>query len=375
MGPIFDYLERRQGEMLEDLRRLVELESPTTDKAGLDAAADFIVKYATDKTGGEPELISRTDGGNQVAVRFRGDGEKQILVLGHFDTVWPVGTLKDLPFRVENGSAYGPGVFDMKGGLVQGLWAMRAIQDVASFKRPVTFFFNSDEEVGSLRSRSMIEEEARKSGAALVLEPSQDGRLKTSRKGAGTFRVKVTGKAAHAGLDPTKGISAIDELSRMVLALHSMTNLAKGTTLNVGVVHGGTRPNVVAQQAAAEVDVRVATGAEAKRVVPLVLGLKPHDPRALIEIEGGVVHPPMERTEETGRLFAMAKSIAGEMGVNLEECSVGGASDGNFTAALGTPTLDGLGAVGGGAHATDEHLVIKEMPFRAALVARLLLEI
>lgn len=361
--------------MVEDLRWLVEMESPSTDKTSLDLVADSIAAYAADKIGGTTEIIKHGKSGNQVIMRFDGRDRPQILVLVHFDTVWPVGTLGVLPFRIEDGLAYGPGVFDMKGGLVQGIWALRAIRKLQSFRRSVAFFCNSEEEMGSPSSRDLIEREALKSEAVLVLEPSQDGKLKTARKGAGTFNIKVTGRAAHAGLDPTEGISAIDELSRIVLSLHSMTDLEKGTTLNVGVIRGGTRPNVIAQEATAEVDLRVANRSEAKRIIPMVLGLKPHDPRVLLDIQGGIVHPPMERTEAIGRLFLLARRIAAEMKIDLGECSVGGASDGNFSAALGIPTLDGLGAVGGGAHANDEHLVIEEMPVRAALLARLLLEL
>jgi len=364
--------------MVEDLRRLVEMETPSGDKARLDIAAEAITSYAK-KIGGETEVLTHSKAGNRVLARFGWDKRQteKVLLLTHFDTVWPVGTLKKIPFRVEGGRAYGPGAFDMKAGLVQGIWALRAIGDLYGFDRRVTLFCNSEEELGSPNATVEIKREAHGSGAVLVLEPSQNGKLKTSRKGAGTFNIKVTGKAAHAGLDLTKGVSAIDEMSRLVLSLHAMTDLKKGTTLNVGVIDGGTRSNVVPEEATAEVDIRVPTMREAKRVVPKIMALQRHhhDMRARVEIKGGIVHPPMERTRAVSELFERARGIAGQMGISLGEVSVGGASDGNFTAAMGIPTLDGLGAVGAGAHAKNEHVTIDAMPLRAALLARLIMEV
>lgn len=372
---MFDFLKDHQDEMVDDLRRFVEMESPSTVKDLLDRTAQQLADYAADKLGAATQVIHQNKSGNHVRIRVAGNKEPPILLLAHFDTVWPRGSLKSLPFRVEGGLAYGPGVFDMKGGLVQGLWALRALRELHSFERSLVLICNSDEETGSESSRALIEAEARKSKAVLVLEPSQNGNLKTARKGTCYFSVKVIGKAAHAGLDPTKGISAIEELSRIVLDLHSMTNMERGTTLNVGVIRGGTRPNVIAQEASAELDVRVPSKGEADRIIPKILGVKSHNPNATLDIHGGLTRPPMERTETTEKLFLLAQRVAGEMGVKLEECSVGSASDGNFSAALGVPTLDGLGAVGDGAHATDEHLVISEMAVRAALLGRLLLEL
>ena len=299
--------------MVEDLRRLVEMETPTGDKARLDIAAEAITSYAK-KIGGETKLLTHPKAGNRVLARFGWDKrqKEKVLLLTHFDTVWPVGTLKKMPFRVDGMRAYGPGAFDMKAGLVQGIWALKAIGDLHGFDRRVILFCNSEEELGSPNAAVEIKGEALGSAAALVLEPSQDGKLKTSRKGAGTFNIKVTGRAAHAGLDPTKGISAIDEMSRLVLTLHALTDLKKGTTLNVGVINGGTRSNVVAEEATAEVDIRVPTMCEAKRVVPRIMALQRHhhDPRTKVEISGGIAHPPMERTRAIGELFEKATGIA-----------------------------------------------------------------
>jgi glutamate carboxypeptidase len=293
-------------------------------------------------------------------------------LLGHFDTVWTQGTLEKMPFEVVDGVATGPGVFDMKCGLVQGFWAVRALREVEGIERPVVFLCNSDEEVGSPNSRALIEEEARRARAVLVLEPSLDGALKTARKGVGRFRIHVEGRPSHAGLNPEAGISAIEEMARLILELHGYTNLETGTTVNVGVIKGGTRYNVVAADASAEVDVRAVTTAEAERIEEIIRTLDSHHPEATVSVEGGQIWPPMERTEKTEELFEHARLLAGELGFDLKEGLAGGASDGCLCAAVGAPTLDGLGAVGGGAHAADEHVEVESIPSRTALVARLI---
>lgn len=373
---LVDFLRSHQQEMADDLRWLVEMESPSTDKASLDRVAAAIAEYGASRAGAEARVIELRDQGNIVRLESPGsvDGPP-VLLLAHFDTVWPLGSLGRLPFRIEGGRAYGPGTFDTKGGLVQGLWALRALESVGGPRRTAVMVCNADEEIGSPGSRPYIEGEAAASKGVLVLEPSKDGMLKTARKGAGVFSVKVTGKAAHAGLDPTSGVSAVEELCRVVLELHGLTDLTGGTTVNVGVIQGGTRANVVPKEATAEVDVRVPTKEEAARMVAKITGMKPTEPRATLEIRGEIRHPPMERTESTARLFRLARRVAGEMGEEIGECSVGGASDGNYCAAAGVPTLDGMGAVGAGAHSEDEHLVVREMPVRAALVARMIQEL
>src|SRR5919112_6262419 len=294
-----EYLEEHRNDMLEDLQRFVEMETPSTNKRLLDHFAEFLTSYAGSAARGRAEVLPTEGSGNNVRVRWgREDGERAILLLGHYDTVWSQGTVEEMPFGVADGMATGPGVFDMKCGLVQGFWAVRALREVEGIERPVVFLCNSDEEVGSPNSRALIEEEARKARAVLVLEPSLDGALKTARKGVGRFRIHVEGRPSHAGLNPEAGISAIEEMARLILELHGYTNLETGTTVNVGVIKGGTRYNVVAAQASAEVDVRAVTAAEAERMVEVVSRLNPRHSEATIEIEGGIIWPPMERTEK-----------------------------------------------------------------------------
>jgi glutamate carboxypeptidase len=291
------------------------------------------------------------------------------------DTVWEVGALREMPFRIVEGRAHGPGVFDMKAGLVQVLYAIRALKETG--RRPaarVVVLINSDEEVGSNSSRALIEEQARRSRAVFVLEPAigPDGRLKTFRKGVGVFQIRVHGRAAHAGLDPGSGVSAIEELARQIQALHRMTDPARGITVNVGTVQGGTRSNVIAAEAQAEIDLRVSTLSDAREMESKILNLRPYLDGAEILVTGGVDRPPLERSAGVQALYQKARGLAEELGFELGEGSAGGGSDGNFTAALGIPTLDGLGAVGDGAHASHEHTLVSEMPRRAALLARLL---
>lgn len=374
MRDSLEFLKAHKEQMLDDLRLFVEQETPSTDKVLLDDFAGFLATYAEEKTGGRAEILPVEGLGNHVRVRWGDEGgETPILLLGHFDTVWPAGTLREMPFDVRGGLATGPGVFDMKCGLVQGFWAVRALREAAGGDGPVVFLCNSDEELGSPSSRALIEEEALRSSVVLVLEPSLNGALKTARKGVGRFTVRVTGRPAHAGLDPTGGVSAIEELARLTLKLHDQSDpLGSGTTVNVGVVSGGTRYNVIAAEATGEVDVRVVTQAEAERMISLLSALEPHHPGASVSVEGGMVWPPMERTEKIAGLFSKARRLAGEVGFELEEGLAGGASDGCYCAALGLPVLDGLGAVGGGAHATDEHVDVASMVPRSALVSRLL---
>jgi glutamate carboxypeptidase len=372
VNPMLGFLREHREQMLGDLRAFVERETPSTDKVLLDGFAQFLTGYAA-SLGGRAEVLPVQVSGNNVRVRWGVEnGEPPILLLGHYDTVWPAGTLEVMPFDVREGIATGPGVFDMKGGLVQGFWAVRALREVAGVERPVVFLCNSDEEIGSPNSRTFIEEEALRAATVLVLEPSLNGALKTARKGVGRYRIRVTGRPSHAGLDPEGGISAVEEMARLILELHGHTDLETGTTVNAGVVSGGTRYNVIAAEASAEVDVRTVTRAEADRMAEVISDLKAHHPEAEIEVEGGTIWPPMERTEKIAELFGHARRLAAEIGFELEEGLAGGASDGCFCADLGAPVLDGLGAVGGGAHATDEHVEVASMPLRAALVARLM---
>jgi glutamate carboxypeptidase len=311
--------------------------------------------------------------GHHLRAEF-GVGTRQILLLGHFDTVWPVGQLERMPIARNGDRLHGPGVFDMKAGIAMGMLATDALMTRA---RPadcrIVMLWTTDEETGSATSRALIETEARRSDAVLVLEPSlPGGALKTSRKGCGDYEIVVRGVPAHAGVDPGKGVSAIRELARQILYLETLQNLDAGVSINVGVISGGSRPNVVAAEAAAHVDVRAPTVAEAARIDRLVKALTPHLPGATIAVTGGFSRPPLERTEAVVRLFETTRAVAGELGQDLQEGATGGGSDGNFCAALGIPTLDGLGAVGDGAHALHEHVEIPALAPRAGLVAGLL---
>jgi glutamate carboxypeptidase len=368
-----DWIETHRGEMLDDLARYVGTETPSDDKASLEAGLSWVDSWLRERLG-EPDAARTTDGGPHGDVRvyeYAGAGDP-VLLLCHYDTVWPLGTLAEWPFTVDGDTATGPGVFDMKAGLVQAVWALRAL-DAAGLARPaLRLVLNGDEEIGSPASRPVIEAAAQGTRAALVFEASADGALKTARKGVGIYRLSVRGVEAHAGLDPGKGASAIDELARTVLALHGLGAPEAGTTVNVGVVAGGTRGNVTAGHARGEVDIRVSSAAEVARLDGELAALHAKDPRVSLTIEGEWNRPVMERTERTGELFDLAKGLGAQLGIELTECSVGGASDGNFVAALGIGVLDGFGAVGDGAHARHEHISVDGMLERTALAAAVL---
>ncbi|MBK5297902.1 MAG: M20 family metallopeptidase [Vicinamibacteria bacterium] len=358
--------------LIEDL---VRLESPSGDVAALNRCGGALAHHMT-ALGGRVTPIAAPGAGDHLRAEF-GTGESQVLVLGHFDTVWPVGQLERMPVRLEDGRLYGPGSFDMKAGIAQALLAVRAIADTHR-RRPhrLVMLWTTDEEIGSTTSRGLIESEARRSRAVLVLEPSlPGGALKTARKGVGEFRVRANGIASHAGVDPTRGASAIHELAWQVTRLTELTDPATGVTVNVGLISGGSRSNVVADLAEAVVDVRIPTMADAARVTSAITQLVPRDSRVQIEVSGGIDRPPLERTSQVAALFDLAAVIAADMGRTLAEGATGGGSDGNFTAALGIPTLDGLGAEGDGAHALHEHVLVESLAFRAALVAGLILNV
>ncbi|GAB6933415.1 M20 family metallopeptidase [Calditerricola satsumensis] len=374
MSAILAYLARHCDAMLRDIETLVRAASPSTRKALVDRCGRVLAELVAARLGVRGERIPQAEVGDHYRFAI-GDGDRQVLLLAHHDTVWEEGRLA---FRVEGSRAYGPGIFDMKGGIVQAVWALKALVDLGvPLAKRVVLLSTSDEEIGSPTSRALIEAEARNSAAVLVLEPAAgaDGALKTARKGVGLYRLTVRGRAAHAGSDPDKGVSAVAELARQVLALEALAAQEKGTTINVGVVRGGTRSNVIPEAAEAEIDVRAATLDEARRVDAAIRGLKPVLPGATLAVTGGINRPPMERTAAIGALFARARVIAARLGFSLSEAAVGGASDGNFTAALGVPTLDGLGCVGDGAHAEHEHIVIDALAPRAALLAHLLAEL
>ncbi|HSL93503.1 MAG TPA: M20 family metallopeptidase [Bacillota bacterium] len=362
--------------MVAMLGEIVEMESPSDDKAHVDRLIEKLDVLAQQR-GGATQVIELPERGNHLRVEW-GKGEEQLLVLCHIDTVWDVGEAKKRPFRVEGDKAFGPGAFDMKCGTVMTMFAMEHLVSLGwPLSTRVVALFNSDEEIGSLTSRELIEQEARKSKAVLVLEPAiaPKGSLKTARKGVGRFDMKIEGVAAHSGSAPQNGASAVQELARQVLWLHSLTDYDKGTTVNVGVVKGGTRSNVVAAEAHAQIDLRAVTVAEAERIVPLILGTKAETPGTKVTVTGGLNRPPMERTEAIVAMYRTAERIATELGIEVSEGMTGGGSDGNFTAALGIPTIDGLGAVGDGAHAAHEFLYVSKMAERTALLIRLLEEL
>jgi len=354
--------------MVRALGRLVQAESPSLDKARCDRCAGEVTALFQAVVGGSVQRHARTDAGDHLEFVV-GEGPSPILILCHHDTVWAAGSLARLPFRVDGDRITGPGCYDMKAGIVQAAFAIAA----ARAGRPIVVLSTSDEEIGSRSSRALIEERARAATAVLVLEPAlTGGAIKTARKGVADFRLRIRGRAAHAGVEPEKGVSAIEELAHQILRVKAMADPAKGTTVNIGTVWGGTRSNVVPAEAEATIDVRLATSAEATRVTAALGGLQPVLEGAVVQVEGGMDRPPMERTEGVARLAALAKAVAGEMGFELAEASTGGGSDGNFTAGLGVPTLDGLGPDGGGAHAEDEHLLISSWLQRTELLARLI---
>jgi len=360
--------------MLECLRQTVEIESPSNSKPGIDRLANFLAREFR-KRGGKVRLLKHPVAGSAVLAKFwAGElNQKPILLLGHLDTVWEVGTLAQMPFRVRAGRAFGPGILDMKSGIVIGLWAIRALQALKiSPASPIHFFLNSDEEVSSVAFRKEILAEAQGARAVLVLEAAATGgALKTARKGVGEFKITVHGRSAHAGVSPAAGANAINELMRQLFTIQAIPLSRKGLTINVGRIEGGTRSNVVPERATAWIDVRIPRLQDRAFIEKEIGGRRPYDPRTQLEIEGGINRPPMERDKAVA-LFRKARALGRAMGMDLTEASTGGGSDGNFTAALGIPTLDGLGGVGDGAHARHEHILIRELPWRAALLAGLL---
>ncbi|WP_246009288.1 M20 family metallopeptidase [Brevibacillus fluminis] len=366
------YFQAQLDDILKELREYVEIETPTHDKQAVDSLGGVIAERFR-KLGCRVERIEQQQFGDQLRVEY-GEGEEQLLILGHFDTVKEIGTLATEPWRIEDGRVYGPGTYDMKAGIIFCYFALKAIIDSGlPLTKKLVFFWNTDEEVGSPSSEQLIRAEARKSAAALVIEPSfGNGLIKTSRKGGGEFTLHAKGKAAHAGNDHAKGVNAIEEIAHQIVRIQSWTNYDSGTTLSVGKINGGTVSNVVPEAAHAIIDVRVSKREEAERITKLMHGLTPVLPHAELQVEGGIPKPPMERSEKTVLLFKHAQRLAAEEGFTLDEIGVGGTSDGNFCADEGTPTLDGLGPVGDGAHASHEHVLISAIPERIALLLRMM---
>src|SRR6267142_6064627 len=369
-------LKPRLPQMLAMLRQFVGAESPSLEKAAADRCCGLIAE-AWRKDGVRIERLAQKHRGDHLRiahwpVRSRPAG--QLLVLGHYDTVYSSGTLRPMPFRISRGKAYGPGIFDMKAGIVQALFALRALQETnAELRKRLVFLWTSDEEIGSESSRKLLEAEARRSDAVFVLEPSfgSRGLLKTARKGVGTAKLTVHGRASHAGLAPQEGINAIHELAQQLARIEKWNDLRRGVTINAGVIEGGSRSNVIPERARAALDLRALRVSDMHSLERRLRSLRAIHQGARLEITGGFDRPPLER-KMSANLFARAKSLAARMGLALGECTVGGGSDGNLTAALRVPTLDGLGAVGDGAHSANEHILIRTIPARAALLASLL---
>jgi glutamate carboxypeptidase len=366
---LLSWCKSQQPWLVETIGALVRLESPSDDKAAVDrCGAELTARLAS--AGAKVERLAQRTRGDHLRATV-GDGARQVMLLGHFDTVWSIGSIERMPFREEQGRLYGPGVFDMKAGIAVAMLAARALRELASTNAPrIVMLWTTDEEVGSGTSRAIIEDEARRSQAVLVLEPSlPGGAAKTSRKGCGDFELTVHGIAAHAGIDPGKGANAIHEMALQIAAIHRLQDLERGISVNVGLVSGGTRTNVVPERAQASIDVRARTMTDAARVEAALRDLRAQTPGTRLELEGGFSRPPLERGEHVARLFQTARGAAKELGAELAEGGTGGGSDGNFTAALGVPTLDGLGPRGDGAHAVHEHVELDDLPWRAAFLA------
>src|SRR3989442_14116519 len=375
MNDLLPHFTQQLPEAMHFLEEMVSMESPSFDKPLVDRFVNFVAsRFAA--IGGLVEIVHADKFGNHLIARFAGRSSGRVLLLGHSDTVWPAGETAKRPFKIDAGRASGPGVFDMKAGILLMWMVIDALKKEGGLPKSLAVLLVSDEEVGSNSSRALTESEGSQCQAVLVLEPSLPGGvLQTSRKGVGRFTVKAIGRAAHAGVDPENGVNAIEEISRQIIKLQRMTDPTRGTTVTVGVVQGGTRSNVGRAEAAAEIDIRVTSIEEAERLTKMIKALTPELPNARLEIRGSMNRPPMERTAETDRLFQLAQKIAAKLGMELKEGSTGGASDGNFTSALGIPTLDGLGPLGGGAHAVDEWVDIQSLPQRAALIAGLISQV
>jgi len=368
---LYDWVSSRRDRLVEDVRAYVAHETPSDDVALLAAGLAFLEQWLDARLGAPARRVAHTCEayGDALVLDYPGVGGDTVSLLCHYDTVWSAGTLDSWPVTRDGDTMTGPGVFDMKAGLVQAVWALRALDAMRVPRPPVRLVLTGDEEIGSPFSRPVIEAACADASAVLVFEASAEGALKTQRSGVGLFDVTVHGVESHAGLDPRAGVSAVDEIARVVRTLHDLADLDRGTSVNVGVLRGGTRPNVLAGSAVASVDVRVTSVEEQHRVDRAIGSLTPHHDKARLAVTGEWNRPVMERTTGVAALFDLARAVAAQLGVDLHERSVGGASDGNFVAALGIPVLDGMGAVGAGAHARHEHVTVSGMLERTAVGA------
>jgi len=380
MSVILTYLLARQEAMIRTLEDLVALESPSDERLAVNAVAGYLAQ-AFEPLDAKVEFLPQTVFGDHLRVTW-GHGDRQILLLGHMDTVWPIGELEERPFQIveDKNTALlkgtGPGIFDMKGGLVIGLYALLALRELGlTPTHRLVFLFNSDEECGSPTSRSFIEKEGKRSENVLVLEPSREAALVTWRKGVGRFELEIHGLASHAGAAHDRGVSAVEELAHQILRLESMSDYGRGTTVNVGVVQGGSKVNVRPASAWAEIDLRVTTVPEGQRMTEAIRRIRPVNPDASLIVSGRMNRPPWEASPAGQALFERARRVGANMGLDLWPAGTGGASDGNFTAALGIPTLDGLGVVGDDAHAASEWVDLASLPRRAALLAELVMDL
>jgi glutamate carboxypeptidase len=367
-------VNRQRPQMLEMISQLVRVESPTEDWAAVNRCVSLVEGWIK-ASGGKSQRRKQKSAGDLLVGRFGPQSRsKPLMLLGHLDTVWPMGTLNKMPFRLAQGRAWGPGVLDMKAGVVMALSALRILEEAGQLTRPVVFLLNSDEETGSQHSRALTESLAKKCEAVFVLEPAQapNAAYKTARKGVGNYRIQVQGVPAHSGVDFSQGHSAILELGRQIERASAFTDPARGITVNAGVMGGGTRSNVVPAEAWAEFDVRIARLRDVERLDRRFRSLRPVDRHCRVEVTGSLNRPPMERTPGTVNLFRRAATMANGLGFQLQEAATGGGSDGNFTSALGIPTLDGMGAVGEGAHADRESILLDALVPRTALLAAMI---
>lgn len=365
---------RKESSLVNLARKLVNAESPSDNKAAVDTCVKLAAGEARER-GGRIRLHRQRSFGDILEVRFGPRQRKAampVMLLGHLDTVWPIGTLREMPCRIADGRLWGPGTLDMKVGVSMALTAIEMLSEADLLNREIVLLLNSDEEIGSPASRPITEALARECSEVFVLEPAQGLAYKTARKGTGNWRIDIRGKAAHAGVDFEKGASALRELAHVIETVSNWTDLKRGLTVSVGVAGGGSKTNVIPAEAFAEVDVRIAKMGDGPRIERKFVSIKPAEKRCSLAVTGGINRPPMERTRGTIRLFEYARCLAEELGFELREAATGGASDGNFTSALGVPTLDGMGAVGEGAHASHESVMLEHLAMRTALLAGML---
>ncbi|AGO61489.1 M20 family metallopeptidase [Ferroplasma acidarmanus] len=366
MNNVFQYFKSQQDSMLSDLKSLVEMETPSTDKVLLDKFAGYMAGYLKENLGIAPEIIKSESAGNDLRLAIKGKSDNRILLLCHYDTVFPEGTIKSRPFKVENGKGYGPGRFDMKTGLVQTVYALKALVKNKELKYSIVLLITSDEEIESGSSKDLIISEAKKSIFTFVMEPSLDGALKTERSGVGTITLKIYGKASHAGLEPEKGINAIYEMAYMIPVIEKLNDKQKGTSINLDVINGGTRSNVIPDYCEGIMDIRYKLPEESERIIEALENtpLRFHGSRKELEYK---LRPPLVKSEDSKELFLKVREIGENLGLDLDEASVAGGSDGNFCSYY-CPVIDGLGAVGAGAHSENEYIVVDKIPERTALL-------